>query len=186
MLITPDVDFTSTSERVVSQLRIPTHHNSDVMESKSSKDILMSKDGAATFERDEESSAMQRGGLTKMATKPGAFGSTSLCDYPSTAIHSDTTPDQHVELRQRARCAASVNGRQVEEKAHVPSRDRVPTERVAPTVPHAAPRRGTRVPQPVRMLSICYNVVLYCLYTLCRMLDVMCNMLHARCDKQYG
>ena len=121
-----------------------------------------------------------------MATFPESSTLHPSTDYPSTAIHSDTTPDQHVKLRQRARCAASVNGRQVEEKAHVPSRDRVPTERVAPTVPHAAPRRGTRVQQPVRMLSICYNVVLYCLYTLCRMLDVMCNMLHARCDKQYG
>jgi hypothetical protein len=60
ILITPDVEFPNTSLRVVSQLGIPTHHNSEVMESKSFDDILMSKDKAAAFERIEESSALQR------------------------------------------------------------------------------------------------------------------------------
>jgi hypothetical protein len=51
ILITPGVEFASTSLRVVSQLGIPIHHNSEVMESKSFYDILMSKDKAAAFER---------------------------------------------------------------------------------------------------------------------------------------
>jgi transposase InsO family protein len=163
ILITPDVEFPPTALRIVSQLSTPTHDDGEVLDNSAIEDILMTKDEAASFEKlavPIEAKGDRLSSKAPIALTPHESSThMPLSDHPNPVVNSATTSDQRMKLRQRVN--VSDSSRDKESIGHPPNQGHVPNQSVAPVVPPAVPRRGTRTPQPIErlvfLMTLCCN-----------------------------